>query len=313
MENMASLIDFRKKELYFYSPYNFIRELSIERQFEKYVLQNISSFLSNSNNQIITIHVNGNLHEFYISLLPWDTNYFGIETYKLSFVLYAHQDLETLAEAVALFLKELFLKKVYCFTEIPSEDALLIQALGVNKFRQIETRLTYFRGDLSAFNEPRYPVRKANENDIPNLMHTAREMRNDYDRFHADTVFNKQIADEFLATYIEQSIKGFSDIVLTPDDINTSSDSFLTAKYFKHEWTLNGTHISKMVLSAVSAKTNKGWYKKLISEMTYHLYEEGAEYIYMNTQSTNRAVFYTWENLGYRLGCTSHILSNNNL
>jgi dTDP-4-amino-4,6-dideoxy-D-galactose acyltransferase len=140
-------------------------------------------------------------------------------------------------------------------------------------------------------------------------MRVAREMRNSFDRFHADPVFGQSKADEFLATYIEQSVKGFADIVLVPDEPGVPPDSFLTARYLKDEWEETGYRISKMVLSAVSSATNKGWYSKLIGAMTRHLQEEGAQYIHMNTQATNGAVIHTWESLGYRFGYATHVLS----
>ena len=306
------MLEARKKEIYFYSPYSFVRAFNHEAQLENCVYSVIRKFHTHGDNSIIKIDVSGNPHEFFTSFLPWDTQYFGINTYKLSYVLYRHQDLKLLKEAVRLFLQELCLEKIYCFIEIPSEDTLLIQSLGSNGFQLIETRLTFFRGDLFSFDHERYPVRKADEKDVLNLMRVAREMRNDFDRFHADDIFDKQIADEFLATYIEQSIKGFADIVLTPNEPGLPSDSFIAARYLKEEWEINSINISKIILSAVSAKTNKGWHKKLMSEMTCFLRDEGAEYILMDTQSTNRAVCNSCERLGYRLGCVKHILSYNN-
>jgi dTDP-4-amino-4,6-dideoxy-D-galactose acyltransferase len=77
------------------------------------------------------------------------------------------------------------------------------------------------------------------------------------------------------------------------------------------DWDKLDYKISKMVLSAVSSDTNKGWYIKLISEMTFILKEIGAKSVFMNTQATNIAVLVTWEKLGYRLGRTTHILTLN--
>jgi dTDP-4-amino-4,6-dideoxy-D-galactose acyltransferase len=302
---MNHLLASRSDKLFFYSPYNFIREIEKEKQLNHIVYHN----LKNESNQQVEIVVEGFEHLFLFAFLDWDTNYFNLKTYKLKAVLFSHQNFETLTKAVNIFIEKTIAEQAYFFIEIPSEDILLLRALGGSGFQLIETRLTYYRGNLGAYQEPRYSVRGANINDIENLKRVAREMRNDYDRFHADSVFSINVADEFLATYIEQSLKGYTDIVLTSNENDLPSDSFLTAKYLKNDWPALGKNVSKMVLSAVSNKTNKGWYKKLISEMTYHLIEQGAEYIYMNTQSTNRAVLYTWEKLGYQLGGTTHILS----
>ena len=91
-------------------------------------------------------------------------------------------------------------------------------------------------------------------------------MRNKYDRFHAESKFNLIKSDEFLATYIEESIKGLADFVIVPNEKNVNPDAFLTANYLKKDWEIIGENISKMVLSAVSSETCKGWYIKLISE-----------------------------------------------
>lgn len=302
---MDKLLDARADKLLFYSPYNFIRDISIDKQLNLLVYPS----LKDSKALTYEVTLNNQNHVFVYEHLSWDSDYFNLNTYKLKGVLFSDHNIDQLTEAIKQFRNEALPIGSYVFLEIPSEDILLLQALGRAGFQLVETRLTYFRGNLNDFNEPRYPVRKATVSDIDNLKLVACQMRNDYDRFHADPIFNQEIADNFLATYIEQSLKGFADIVLTSNEDQIPSDSFLTAKYLKSDWDILGTKVSKMVLSAVSNKTNKGWYKKLISEMTCHLREQGAEYIFLNTQSTNRAVFYTWEKLGYRLGATTHILS----
>lgn len=305
---MDTLLQARTKELFFYSPYNFIRVIDQQKQIQNIVIPT----LIGNNNTETSISLQGKQHLFFHEYLAWDTAFFNLPTYKLKTVLFNHQDVSILALAVKEFVTSTIPEGAYLFIEIPSEDILLIQALGSAGFKLVETRLNYFRGNLENFNEPRYPVKRATIADTDNLKRVAREMRNDYDRFHADTTFNVELADEFLSKYIEESLKGFADVVLTPNEPTIPSDSFLTAKFFKNEWDLLGKNVSKMVLSAVSNKTNKGWYAKLISEMTYLLREEGAEFIHLNTQSTNRAVFYTWEKLGYRLGSSTHVLSLTN-
>lgn len=303
--SIENLIKSREDKLFFYSPYNFIREIPLNIQVNQIVVPqlldtNLLTYEDTINNKKIII---------LYSKLEWDSAYFNINTFKIINVLFDEVVVEDLSIILTNFIRNSLPNDAYLFLELPSEDIKLFQALGLSRFKLVETRLTYFRGNLASFNEPRYPVRLASESDSNNLKNVAREMRNDYDRFHADSIFRTEIADEFLATYIEQSLKGFADAVLTSNEDGIPSDCFLTAKYFKSDWSKLNKNVSKMVLSAVSNKTNKGWYKKLISEMTYHLREQGAEYIFMNTQSTNRAVFYTWEKLGYQLGSTTHVFS----
>jgi dTDP-4-amino-4,6-dideoxy-D-galactose acyltransferase len=152
-------------------------------------------------------------------------------------------------------------------------------------------------------------VRLGTETDIPILRNVASKMRNIYDRFHADKVFDTTVADSFLSVYIENAIKGYSDIVIVPAVLNLPSKSFLTADYQYEYFEFSEKKIAKMVLSAVDSETNRGWYLKLISEMTIFLKSRGYQIVHFNTQSTNRAVIRVWNKLGFQYGRSTHILS----
>lgn len=62
-----------------------------------------------------------------------------------------------------------------------------------------------------------------------------------------------------------------------------------------------------MILSAVGEQ-RRGWYVKLISELSHYFKERGVDTCFMTTQSTNRAVIRTWEKLGYSFGRCAHVL-----
>lgn len=296
-----------KELIYRYSEFSVCRKITYDLVVD-YFLKSLRGF----NNDIIEI--NGNSYIFFFKKQEWETNFFNRETYNLKIVLFDHFDLKELADAISIFISKFDRSKNFCFfIEIPSEDIRLIQALNINKWRLIETRLHYYIDDLTKFEQPRFKVRMANHNDIPNLKSVAKKMRNKFDRFHADLTYDLNIADKYLSTYIENSINGFVDYIMVPAENGVPSDSFLTANLQKSVWDELKIPISKMILSAVSSETNRGWYKKLIIEMTYKLSEAGAEVIYMNTQSTNIPVIYTWENLGYKLGRSTHILSYSEL
>ncbi|MBC7694181.1 MAG: hypothetical protein H7141_01915 [Burkholderiales bacterium] len=296
---------FGSDKLKFYNPYNFDRNITNNNLLE-YLLEDYEKYIQK--NEFHTFEVKGEKYIFIYKALQWDTEYFKIPTFRLINILSVKNNY--LKEAILFFKESVLPEDSYCFMEIPSEDIELIQALGESCFKLVETRLTYYNNTLQLHQYPRYLVRSADKNDIPNLKMVASEMRNDYDRFHADKVFETTQADLFLSTYIENSILGLTDYVMVPNEKNVKPDSFLTANYLRNEWPKINCKISKMVLSAVSSETNKGWYIKLISEMTYHLRDTvGSECIFLNTQSTNRAVFSTWEKLGYKLGCTTHVFS----
>ena len=299
------LVGSRRKELFFYAPFNFDRKIPAEKQLEL-----VAGELAACTQYAVVMEDREYL--FYFKHLAWDSGFFESSTYKLYTALYPAGSFEALVSACRRFRAHLqeALQADYCFIEIPAEDILLVQALCLAGFKLSESRLTYFSDAIQSFcPKQRYGVRKATEADIPNLRAVASGMRNDFDRFHADPFIPVDKADAFLAKYVEEAVKGFSDIVLVPDEAGVPADSFLTANYLDKKWDPLGRKISKMVLSAVSSETNKGWYEKLISEMTVHLQEKGAEVAFMNTQPTNRAVFRVWEKLGYRLGSTTHVLT----
>jgi len=309
-QSPSHLIQSRRKNIYFYSTYNFIRNIKDDR-LEDIEIEKLNGWTTiNQDHQLITIHIDDFQIHFYIQFLKWDSDFFLMQTYKLQYVLY-DCSLEILKKAAKEFYNTLRTKGAeYIFMEIPSEDIELIQVLTGSGYKLTETRLTYFNNSLDAYNYERFEVRLANADDIKNLRRVASVMRNNYDRFHADTIFSKDLADSFLSKYIEEAIQGYSDIVLVPAAKGIKPDSFLTANYNKSEWDSIGYPVSRMVLSAVSSDTNKGWYIKLISEMTHHLKEAGARAIILSTQSTNRTVIKTWEKLGYNYGHSTHILSN---
>lgn len=301
---MEELIKAREEYLIHYSDLSFLRSKKVNQ----YILDDINN---NIGGLQYKVKIDQEEFIFLYQKLDWESNYFSIDSFKLKCVLFSDKSsLQNLVQAIAEFMQMLDQhEKLYLFIEIPCEDVFVLQALTSYGFKLIESRLTYFNDTLRRYDYPRFPVRDAVEEDIKFLKEVAAVMRNDYDRFHADVSFPDEKADDYLSTYIEQSIKGFTDVVLVPEIEGKPSASFLTANFQKDIWAKINKKVSKMVLSAVSAEFNKGWYLKLISEMSYRLHEEGADCVYMNTQSTNKAVIYTWERLGYRYGGTKHILS----
>lgn len=306
---MNNLFELRKETLFFYSPFNFIRTISLNTHLD-IVSTQIGSY-SNEGGKYI-VESGDNRFEFIYCRLDWDSQFFNLNTYRLYTVLFDPNRPTGLTAAISNFFE--FLKKEkgcqYIFIEIPSEDITLIQSLGEAKAKLVETRLTYYNDKVQNYTSPeRFKVKNATPENIENLRRVAAVMQNKYDRFHADKIFNPLIADSFLSKYVEEAIKGFSDIVLIPDGHSIPSDSFLTANYLDKYWKNLGVKVGKMVLSAVSSETNRGWYAKLVSEMTWLFKEKEIEIAFMNTQSTNRAVINVWERLGYKFAMCNHIIS----
>jgi dTDP-4-amino-4,6-dideoxy-D-galactose acyltransferase len=109
-----------------------------------------------------------------------------------------------------------------------------------------------------------------------------------------------------MAIFVENSVKGFADEVIVPK--NGAANAFLTANFLTSPLSLTQERIGKMVLSAVSPE-RKGWYVRLIAEMSYIFKEQGLNTAFMSTQATNRAVLKVWFRHGYRFGRCTHIFS----
>ena len=304
LELLNKQIENRKDILLHYAPTSFFRKQA-DHSFEFFVKKEILS--EKDQNKFFIKSIDNELYHFFYEYLAWDSKFFEMPTYKLKFVIFDSENYTNLLKAISAF-KDEVVKENYIFIEIPSEDVYLMQALNESLFRLVETRMTYYL-DLKNYNNKRYNVREAIIGDIPNLKKVSSKMVNPYDRFHADVFYNKKVADNFLGVFAEESVKGFADYVLVPDEDGLPSDSFLTVRYNKEWWGEINIKVSKMVLSAVSSTTNKGWYIKLISEMALHLKELGVDFVMMHPASTNKAVIHSYEKLGCKLGKVTHILS----
>lgn len=254
-------------------------------------------------------HVHARL---WVTYLEWDSRYFGCSTYRLEFSEW-DEGVPDPAECVAQALAELQLElaarhgRYYLFAEVPSEDVVVMQALGLARLRLIETRLTYVRENLSELKgKTHHAVRPATESDIPDLRVTAMRARNNYDRFHADTFFSEEVADTFVAEYVEQCVRGLTDIVLVPDENTQSPDAFICGALSIAA--PEGIRAGRLVLTAV-ANTRKGWYRHLNEALLAWMQANGMSYCLNTTQSTNRAVIHVCEQLGYKYGRATHVFA----
>lgn len=242
--------------------------------------------------------------------LVWDSGFFGVPTFRVDYATWPDgSGYNAIGTAFAALRARLASehRSFYLFAEVPCEDTGTIAGMGSAAWRLIETRITCYRDNLQQF-EPkaRYPVRNATTDDIAALRKAAIEAVNHFDRFHADDFFSSEEADNFLGTFIENSVKGFADEVIVPAD--GPANAFLTGNYVDAPPALAGRGIGRMVLSAVASE-RRGWYVKLIGELSQKFKERGLDTALMTTQATNRAVLKVWERHGYRYGRCTHIFS----
>lgn len=289
---------------FFYSPYSFLKGA---KNLGKDWLLDLKK---NFNSEKIERFHSKDCISIFFSKLSWDTDFFGIPFYKIEFIE-CENDLDILKIQSALAEFEKYISSVcmeyYIFSEIPCEDMEIIGGFTGSGWRLIETRVTYYRDDLQKFIYPeRAGIRNATENDICELRETAMNSVNQYDRFHADDFFRQEESDAFLAKFVENSVKGFADEVIVPE--KGAANAFLTGKYLESPNSLLHRKMAKMVLSAVSGE-RRGWYMKLISELSFKFKANGIDTAFMTTQATNRAVLRVWSKHGYQFGKCAHIFS----
>lgn len=300
----------RAASLFFYSPYNFLRQVPADIQQELFGVGLAARFGTGSSHRIFSWPEEQPRVQFLYSFLAWDTEFFGTPFFKLFTALFATDTpVELLADAAQAFQRHLHESgPYYCFVDLPAEDTRLAQALGLANWRTVETRLHYYHDALATFSEPRYPVRAAQPVEASLLGQVAAQARNPYDRFHADSWFGEARADAFLAAYATAAVQGYCDVVLVPDIEAEQPDSFIALSDLKPHATALGCGLSRVVLSAVGP-INRGWHLKLVSETLHRARNLGASYVLMTTQATNRAVFRTCEKLMFKLGASSHIFA----
>ena len=295
---------FSEERAFLYSPYGFLRgSNSLGEEW----LSEISQSISKGG---IERFEDGSGVFIYFRKLDWDTDFFGVPFFKVEFTEFQRETSFLVIQKAFSNFKEYIsssLSEYYVFSEVPCEDTGVIAGLTGSGWRLIETRITCYRDDLQSFSySKRNPVRSATQHDIKDLRKAAVEAVNYYDRFHADDFFSRKESDEFLATFIENSVKGFADEVIVP--VDGPANAFLTGNYLDSPSSLSGRKMGKMVLSAVTGERT-GWYVKLIAELSFKFKEKGLDTAFMTTQATNRAVLKVWYRHGYQFGRCSHVFS----
>lgn len=310
--DLSPLIAARSIALAYYSPYYFLRQLSVGVQHELFGTGMAARWRQESGTEIHTvIDADTEVHWLLQNLL-WDTEYFATPMVRLFTGLFGSDaTVEVLAQAATGLRQQLAAQHgaYYAFTVVPTEDPRLLQGLTAAGWRLVETRLTYYRDQLSTFDYPRHSVRAAAPEEAAPIGRVAAVARNPYDRFHADAWFGDARADAFLARYAENTVSaGLAAAVLVPNEPGLSIDSFLAISDLTSDSAALATQLSRVLLTAVGP-ANRGWHVKLVAETLHRAKELGHEAVLMTTQTTNHAVFRTCEKLGFRLGASSHVLA----
>ena len=311
---LSALVTARADTLAYYSPYYFLRQFAGERQQELFGTGTAARWEQGEGAEVFYSRTSPAAAkvQWLLQQLVWDSDYFGTPMYRLfTGLFYTQTTADELMQAAQSLRQQLATRHeaFYAFSVVPAEDVRLLQALTGAGWRLVETRLTYYRDQLSAFDYPRHAVRVADASEAAHIGQVAAAARNVYDRFHADAWFGEARADAYLARYAENTVAaGRAAAVLVPDAPELPIDSFLAISDLTEDAAALGARLSRVLLTAVGP-ANRGWHVKLVAETVHRAKAQGHEAVLMTTQATNHAVFRTCEKLGFRLGATSHVLA----
>ncbi len=314
IQRIDAEIEFIRSSLMKYiswSPFDYIPGISLERDRQVLVDGLTEDIPAEDDLRIVYQSTQNDLIGVFARRLPWDSDFFGSNIARLDGVYTLNRQADPLTDdynsAIRLWLKFAEEHNIkYIFGQIDPRDIALLRSLGDLGFSVIESRVFYYLIVKDYSYPERFGIRSATAEDVPLLARVAREMVNPYDRFHADPFIGTANADRLMERWVQASVlEGFADITLVPDVPNPMA--FCTVKYHRKKWDDWGVRLSQPILSAVSPNY-KGWYRRLISEVNYHLKDFGAEYVFFSTQVTNRAVIHVWESLGIRFGKASLVL-----
>ena len=240
--------------------------------------------------------------------LPWDSEFFGIATFRVDYTAAPQgTPFSAIEQAFASLRAHLAAQSpaFYLFTEVPCEDTAAIAGMSGAGWRLIETRVTGFSDELGGYTADQMAaIRSATVADIPQLRATSVDALNRYDRFHADDFFTPQQADAMLATFAENSVRGFADDVIVPAD--GPADAFLTVNHLTAPAALGARKLGRM---ALLASRRPGWAAKMIAGLSAKFHANGIDTAFITTQATNRAVLKVCSQVGFRIGRGSHIFS----
>ncbi|MFN2336738.1 MAG: hypothetical protein ABR560_07185 [Bacteroidales bacterium] len=301
-----NLLDQKAADLLFYSPFSFLHKADSYELYRETFTDPLKRDIAGEKAEVSVIDIEGRRTFFVWRLMPWDSAYFKRRIIRIDLIVPDHDSTDITGRAVSRFTGEIAGEGDYIFMNIPCEDLRLIQGLSRTGFRLVETRLNYFFTAFDVAVPPPVPVRRAVTNDIPALRDIAMRMRNRYDRVHADPAFEPGEADAYLATFIEESVKGFADMVIVPDLPGREPFGFLAAN---NPEKVLGYNIAKLVLAAVDARDHKGWLGHLLSGVIDELRKQETDILTTITQASNRPAIRTWEKAGFRLGYVTHVYS----
>jgi dTDP-4-amino-4,6-dideoxy-D-galactose acyltransferase len=209
------------------------------------------------------------------TFLEWDSNFFGVRIARLNA---SRLDEETLASA----LQWCNSNRIDCLYFLADADHAMTPILAEkNGFHLTDVRVTYERPLAQNETFPAHgTIRLAREQDLPTLREIARNTHRDT-RFYFDGRFDRDKCDQFYATWVENSLRGFAQAVLVAEVAGIPA-AYLTCHLKANE--------SQIGLLGVGAQhQGRGLGTKLVQQFFSWSREHNAQRATVVTQGRNLA------------------------
>jgi dTDP-4-amino-4,6-dideoxy-D-galactose acyltransferase len=150
-----------------------------------------------------------------VAFLPWDTEFFGIRTARLSAQRVSPEELE----AALVWCREQAIRCLY-FQADP-DDPATIRLAETQGFQLVDIRVDFEKeGRPADLGTPDSAIREASPADLPALQQLFAGISG-LSRFHADARFPPDAAARLYKRWIERSFEGFADFVLVAEEHGT--------------------------------------------------------------------------------------------
>jgi dTDP-4-amino-4,6-dideoxy-D-galactose acyltransferase len=221
-------------------------------------------------------------------VLPWDSDFFGV---KIGRVIARNLTNDSFANLDS-WSRDEDVECIYCL--IDADDRVSIRTAESHGFGLVDLRVDLIRPPTISPSPPRTKdatsVRKAAETDIDPLKRIARGAHRD-SRFYFDERFDSSRVDELFETWIENSCRGWADLVLVLDIVGIPS-GYVTC----HR---DGEQARIGLFALAEAARGRGYASVLLAAAIDATRADGALELRVTTQGRNDAAQRMYQRAGF--------------
>lgn len=228
------------------------------------------------------------VNDLQFEVLPWDSDFFGVKIGRLI----ARNLTDDAFANLDSWRRDGDLECIYCL--IDPGDCVSIRTAETHGFRLVDLRVDLIRPRTAPPSLPRMKnapaVRKAAETDIGPLKRIAREAHRD-SRFYFDERFDSSRVDDLFETWIENSCRGWADLVLVLD-LEGIPSGYVTC----HR---DGERGNIGLFALAESARGRGYASVLLAAAVDATRADGALELRVTTQGRNAAAQRTYQRAGF--------------